>query len=192
MKTVLIRGCDELFGPDIALFFLQQNWRVIATMRFPTSGVMPVSENFSLLPLDHTDQQNIDLILQLSEPVDVLINCIDANRDISNGYTARQLYRNAIDSKIMGTLAMTWAITPYFQKRKKGMIINVAEKLSETIKTINKSHSSSLKQDNIKVCLISFGQGIAQINRNMDPLNNLVKAIWQEVCSPSGEEIILV
>jgi NAD(P)-dependent dehydrogenase (short-subunit alcohol dehydrogenase family) len=40
MKTVLITGCSSGFGLDIAKHFLEQGWKVVATMRTPDSSVL--------------------------------------------------------------------------------------------------------------------------------------------------------
>ncbi|WP_312134366.1 SDR family NAD(P)-dependent oxidoreductase, partial [Leclercia sp.] len=35
MKTVMITGCSSGFGLETARYFLEQGWKVIATMRTP-------------------------------------------------------------------------------------------------------------------------------------------------------------
>ncbi|MFO4987232.1 SDR family NAD(P)-dependent oxidoreductase, partial [Salmonella enterica subsp. enterica serovar 1,4,[5],12:i:-] len=54
-KTILITGCSSGFGREIAQYFLERDWRVIATMRSPREDVLPRSENLLVLPLEVTD-----------------------------------------------------------------------------------------------------------------------------------------
>ena len=44
MKTVLITGCSSGFGLETARYFLDRDWRVIATMRTPRPDLLPASE----------------------------------------------------------------------------------------------------------------------------------------------------
>ncbi|MBB5426800.1 NAD(P)-dependent dehydrogenase (short-subunit alcohol dehydrogenase family) [Paraburkholderia sp. JPY158] len=55
MKTVLITGCSSGFGLEIARYFLDRDWRVIATMRTPREDVLPRSDRLSILALDVKD-----------------------------------------------------------------------------------------------------------------------------------------
>ncbi len=50
MKTVLITGCSSGFGLEIAKYFGDRNWKVIATMRTPREDILPPSEHLRILP----------------------------------------------------------------------------------------------------------------------------------------------
>ncbi len=39
MQTIMITGCSSGFGLETARYFLEQGWKVIATMRAPQEGV---------------------------------------------------------------------------------------------------------------------------------------------------------
>lgn len=41
MKTVMITGCSSGFGLETARYFLEQGWKVIATMRTPQENLLP-------------------------------------------------------------------------------------------------------------------------------------------------------
>lgn len=45
MKTILITGCLSGFGLEIARYFLDRDWKVVATMRRPREDVLPRSEH---------------------------------------------------------------------------------------------------------------------------------------------------
>ena len=74
MKTVLITGCSSGFGLEIAKYFLERNWKVVATMRTPREGILPPSENLRILPLDVTKPESIDAAITAAGPIDVLVN----------------------------------------------------------------------------------------------------------------------
>ena len=74
MKTVLITGCSTGFGREIATYFLDRGWNVVATMRDPAASTLPVSERLRVLALDVTDADSIAAAIQEAGPVDVLVN----------------------------------------------------------------------------------------------------------------------
>ena len=49
MKTILITGCSSGFGLEIARYFLDRDWKVVATMRRPREDVLPRSEHLRVL-----------------------------------------------------------------------------------------------------------------------------------------------
>src|SRR4028118_1359308 len=74
MKTILITGCSTGFGLEIARYFLDRAWNVIATMRTPRADVLPTSDRLRILPLDVTDSQSIAEAITAAGPIDVLVN----------------------------------------------------------------------------------------------------------------------
>ncbi len=59
MQTIMITGCSSGFGLETARYFLEQGWKVIATMRAPQEGVLPASDRLRLVRLDVTSAQSI-------------------------------------------------------------------------------------------------------------------------------------
>ena len=59
MKTILITGCSSGFGLETARYFLDREWKVIATMRTPREDVLPRSEHLRVLALDVTDPDSV-------------------------------------------------------------------------------------------------------------------------------------
>ena len=59
MKTVLITGCSSGYGLETARYFHTKGWNVIATMRQPRPGLLPVSDRMQLLALDVTQPESI-------------------------------------------------------------------------------------------------------------------------------------
>lgn len=74
MQTIMITGCSSGFGTETARYFLEQGWKVIATMRAPQEGLLPASDRLRLVRLDVTSAQSIaEAIAEVGE-IDVLVN----------------------------------------------------------------------------------------------------------------------
>ena len=74
MNTVLITGCSTGFGREIANLFLENGWKVVATMRNLAKSALPPSENLKILPLDVTDAASIAAAVAQAGDIDVLVN----------------------------------------------------------------------------------------------------------------------
>ncbi|WP_070106113.1 SDR family oxidoreductase [Burkholderia plantarii] len=134
MQTVLITGCSSGFGLEIARHFLARDWRVVATMRTPRSGLLPASERLRVLPLDVTDPHGIEQAVAAAGPIDVLVNNAGfgaaAPAELVPLATARALF----ETNTLGTLAVTQAVLPQFRRRRAGVIVNVTS--SVTLKAL--------------------------------------------------------
>lgn len=134
MKTILITGCSSGFGLDIARYFLQRDWKVIATLRTPKEGIFPASDNLTVLPLDVTDTYSIQQAIAAAGPIDVLVNNagiglfgIFENLSLD---TAREIF----ETNTFGTMAMIQAVLPQFREKQAGVIVNVTS--SVTLKAL--------------------------------------------------------
>jgi NAD(P)-dependent dehydrogenase (short-subunit alcohol dehydrogenase family) len=134
MKTILITGCSSGFGLDIARYFLQRDWKVIATLRTPKEGIFPASDNLTVLPLDVTDTDSIQQAIAAAGPIDVLVNNagiglfgIFENLSLD---TAREIF----ETNTFGTMAMIQAVLPQFREKQAGVIVNVTS--SVTLKAL--------------------------------------------------------
>lgn len=134
MKTILITGCSSGFGLETAKYFLERNWRVIATMRTPRENILPASENLHLLALDVCDPESIDKAVQAAGPIDVLVN--NAGIGVLNALEglSMEMIREVFETNTFGTIAMTQAVLPQFRERKSGVIVNVTS--SVTLKSL--------------------------------------------------------
>jgi len=134
MKTVLITGCSSGFGLETARYFLERDWKVIATMRTPREDVLPRFEHLRLLALDVTDPDSVRQAVLAAGPIDVLVNnagigVLAALEGISME-TAEEIFK----TNTLGTIAMTQAVLPQFRQRKAGVIVNVTS--SVTLKSL--------------------------------------------------------
>ncbi|WP_214474562.1 SDR family oxidoreductase [Mesorhizobium sp. dw_380] len=130
MKTVLITGCSSGFGLETARYFLDHDWKVVASMRTPREGVLPRSEHLRLLALDVTDSESIRLAVQAAGPIDVLVN--NAGIGVLNALegTSMEIAREVFETNTLGTIAMTRAVFPQFRQRQAGVVVNVTSSVT--------------------------------------------------------------
>lgn len=134
MKTILITGCSSGFGLEIAKYFLERNWKVIATMRTPQEGVLPKSEHLRVLKLDVTNAESIRRAVEEAGPIDVLVNNAGVGMLGPFESTPMDAVRDVFETNTFGTMAMTQAVLPQFRARRSGIVINVAS--SVTLKAL--------------------------------------------------------
>ncbi len=125
MKTVLITGCSSGYGLETARHFLAQGWNVIATMRVPREGILPVSAKLRVLPLDVTCPDSIAHSLAAAGPIDVLVN--NAGIGLFGAFEATPMatVHEIFETNTFGVMAMCQAIIPQFRERRAGTIVNV-------------------------------------------------------------------
>jgi short-subunit dehydrogenase len=125
MKTVLITGCSSGFGFKTAQYFLDRDWKVIATMRSPREDLLPRSERLRVLALDVTNSESIGKAVDAAGPVDVLVNNAGIGMLSVFEGTSMKTVREVFDTNTFGTMAMTQAMLPQFRQQKEGVIVNV-------------------------------------------------------------------
>jgi NAD(P)-dependent dehydrogenase (short-subunit alcohol dehydrogenase family) len=135
MKTVLITGCSTGFGLETARYFLDQGWRVVATMRTPDKNVLPASDRLRIVALDVTDPDSIRHAVETAGPIDVLVN--NAGIGFLNALegTPMATVRDIFETNTFGTMAMTQAVLPQFRERKDGVVVNVTSTV--TLRPLN-------------------------------------------------------
>ncbi|WP_180350780.1 SDR family oxidoreductase [Klebsiella pneumoniae] len=125
MQTIMITGCSSGFGLETARYFLEQGWKVIATMRAPQEGVLPASDRLRLVRLDVTSAQSIaEAIAEVGE-IDVLVNNAGVGMLNALEGAPREAIANLFATNTLGTIAMTQAVIPRFRERRSGTIVNV-------------------------------------------------------------------
>ena len=130
MKTVLITGCSSGFGLETAKYFLERDWRVIATMRTPREDLFTPSENLRVLPLDVTNAESIRSVIESAGPIDVLVN--NAGIGLLNAVegTPMETVREIFETNTFGVMAMTSAVLPQFRERRSGVVVNVTSSVT--------------------------------------------------------------
>lgn len=130
MKTALITGCSSGYGLETARYFLDQGWKVIATMRTPREGVLPASPALRLLALDVTSEASIAAAIEAAGPIDALVN--NAGIGVVGAFEATPMahIRRVFETNTFGVMAMTQAVIPQFRARRSGVIVNVTSSVT--------------------------------------------------------------
>jgi len=130
MKTVLITGCSSGFGLETARYFLERDWKVIATMRTPREDLLPRTGHLRVLTLDVTDPESVRQAVEAAGPIHVLVN--NAGVGLLNALegTSMATAREVFETNTFGTMAMIQAVLPQFRQRKAGVIVNVTSSVT--------------------------------------------------------------
>lgn len=134
MPTILITGCSSGFGLETAKLFVEKGWNVIATMRTPSEGLLPVSDRLRLLELDVTSPASIARAVEMAGPIDVLVNNAGFGAPSPVELTAPETIHALFQTNTIGTLAMVQAVVPQMRQRRAGVVINVTSTV--TVKTL--------------------------------------------------------
>lgn len=130
MKTVFITGCSSGFGLETARYFLERDWKVIATMRTLNDNVLPPSEHLRVLALDITDPESIRQAVEAAGPIDVLVNNAGIGLFSVFEDTSMDTVREIFETNTLGTMAMTRAVLPQFRQRRAGVVVNVTSSVT--------------------------------------------------------------
>ncbi|MEI2453146.1 SDR family oxidoreductase [Lysobacter firmicutimachus] len=130
MKTVLITGCSSGYGLETARYFHDRGWNVVATMRRPNPGLLPVSDRVKLVALDVTDAGSIGRAIAEAGQIDVLVN--NAGIGVVGAFeaTPMQTVREIFDTNTFGTMAVTQAVIPQMRAHRSGAIVNVTSSVT--------------------------------------------------------------
>ena len=126
MNTVLITGCSSGFGRETAVYFLDQGWTVVATMRDPSASTLPPSDRLRVLPLDVTDPASIATAIDAAGPVDVLVNNAGVGWLNAIEGSPMRIVREVFETNTFATVAMMQAVLPGMRERRAGVIVNVS------------------------------------------------------------------
>ena len=126
MPIVLITGCSSGFGRETATYFLNQGWKVVATMRNPSASTLPASDGLRVLPLDVTDPASIAAAIEAAGPVDVLVNNAGLGWLNAIEGSPMRIVREVFETNTFATVAMMHAVLPDMRERRAGVIVNVS------------------------------------------------------------------
>lgn len=156
MKTILITGCSSGYGLATAQHFHDRGWNVVATMRTPRTGILPVSDRIHIVPLDVTNGASIASALEQAGPIDVLVN----NAGIGWGGTLEGASllraREVFETNTFGVIAMCQAVIPQFRDHCAGMIVNVTSTVAMVGFPLASIYTAS------KTAIEGFSQSLAQ------------------------------
>ena len=172
MKTVLITGCSSGFGLETARYFLDRDWKVIATMRTPREDVLPRSDRLRVLALDVTDPESVRKAVDAAGPIDVLVNNAGIGVLCALEGISMKTAREVFETNTLGTMAVTQAVLPQFRQRKAGVIVNVTSSVTlkslpllsvytaskAAVNAFTESLALELQQFNVRVRLVIPGR----------------------------------
>jgi NAD(P)-dependent dehydrogenase (short-subunit alcohol dehydrogenase family) len=168
MKTILITGCSSGFGKEIAKYFLERDWKVVATMRTPRADILPVSENLQILPLDVTDAESIRKAVEAAGEIDALVNNAGIGLFSAIESTSLENIREIFETNTIGTIAMIQAVLPQFRTRKTGAIVNITSSVTYKPLPLLSIYRAS------KAAINAFTESLAV---ELEPLNVRVRAV---------------
>jgi NAD(P)-dependent dehydrogenase (short-subunit alcohol dehydrogenase family) len=134
MKTIFITGCSTGFGREIAQYFLDQDWSVVATMRNPAASTLPTSARLRVLPLDVTSADSIAAAVEQAGAIDALVNNAGIGWLNAVEGTPIEVVHDIFETNLFGAIAMMQAVLPGMRDRKSGVIVNVGS--SSTLKPL--------------------------------------------------------
>jgi NAD(P)-dependent dehydrogenase (short-subunit alcohol dehydrogenase family) len=168
-----ITGCSTGFGRALAALLLERGNRVVVTARDPETVRDFESQGEALiLPLDVTDQANIETAVKAAEArfgaIDVLVNNAGIGYFSAIEEGEDNQVRRLFEINVFGLARMIQVILPGMRKRRKGYIVNL----------------SSIGG------LMSF-PAVGYYNASKFAVEGLSEALWQEV-EPLGIRVMLV
>ena len=128
-KHVLITGAASGFGERLAHCYAAEGWTVTATMRDVAKASVGFSklESVHVARLDITAEasirQGVDEAVDVHGPVDVLANVAAYALIGSLEETSLEQIRQAFETNVIGTLAVTKEVLPSMRRRRAGHII---------------------------------------------------------------------
>ena len=168
-----ITGCSTGFGRAVAALLLERGNRVVVTARDPETVRDFESQGEALiLPLDVTDQANIETAVKAAEArfgaIDVLVNNAGIGYFSAIEEGEDNQVRRLFEINVFGLARMVQVVLPGMRKRRKGYIVNL----------------SSIGG------LMSF-PAVGYYNASKFAVEGLSEALWQEV-EPLGIRVMLV
>ena len=136
-KTVFITGASSGIGKATALYFAEEGWNVVATMRDPKKSLdFTDKKNILCLALDVMQPHTITLAVRSTIKkfggIDVLVNNAGFGMEGPFEGATDQHVEDIFDTNVMGLMRVTRAILPHFRKNRKGIIINISSMAGRT------------------------------------------------------------
>jgi NAD(P)-dependent dehydrogenase (short-subunit alcohol dehydrogenase family) len=130
-NTILITGASSGIGRATARLFQVKGWNVIATMRDPDKETeLTALERTLVTRLDVQEIDSISLAVDAGISrfgrIDALLNNAGYGAYGPLEATPLEKIRRQFDTNVIGLMATTQAVLPYFRKQGAGVILNVS------------------------------------------------------------------
>ncbi|MCX7920585.1 MAG: SDR family oxidoreductase [Clostridia bacterium] len=173
-KTVLITGASTGIGKETALYFHENGWNVIATMRNPERRKTELhnKKDIDLIHLDVLDstsiQNAINFAINKYGKIDVLVN--NAGYALVGPFevSSREQIEKQFQTNVFGLMDVMREVIPVFKKQKEGVIVNLASIGGRTAFPLYSSYNST------KWALEGFSESV---HYELKPFNIKVKVI---------------
>lgn len=186
MKNIIITGASGGLGKEIAIYFSNKGWNVIATMIcIKNQDVFHGIPNVRCYELNVTSKESIEAaktaILKEFKSIDVVIN--------NAGIGYRSFVELSEDSKIDAIVDVNWlgvvkvcrAFIPHFRKQNKGQFINISSiaglvnlplgsfyhATKKAVESFSECMAYELLDFNISVCTVQFGNAPTNFQKNV-------------------------
>lgn len=175
-KVIFITGASSGLGKATSLFFAEQGWNVIATMRNPSEEQeLSNHPNIFLTRLDVIDNETIKTAIQEGiekfGQIDALVNNAGYGQQGIFEAVSPEKIKEQFDVNVFGLMNVTRAILPHFRSRQQGTIVNVTSGAGRVtvplipiyaaskfaVEGFSESLSYELESQNIKVKIIEPG-----------------------------------
>lgn len=175
-KVIFVTGASSGLGKATSLFFAQQGWNVIATMRNPEKETeLKNFSNVLVTRLDVSDAPSIKTAItegiEKFGHIDALLNNAGYGQQGLFEAISPEKIREQFEVNVFGLMDVTRAILPHFRSRKQGTIVNVTSGVGRitvplvsiyaaskfAIEGFSESLSYELESQNIKVKIIEPG-----------------------------------
>ncbi|MEJ5053460.1 SDR family oxidoreductase [Sphingobacterium sp. MYb382] len=129
-KTLFITGASSGIGQATALYFANNGWNVVATMRNPErQNVLKDADNILVVKVDVEQPDTFEPAIQAGiakfGKIDALLNNAGyGQHGLFEATSAAQIKRQ-FSVNLFGTMEITRALLPYFRKQGSGTIVNI-------------------------------------------------------------------
>jgi len=175
-KTLFITGASSGIGQATALYFANNGWNVVATMRNPErQDVLKDADNLLVVKVDVEQPDTFEPAIQAGiakfGKIDALLNNAGyGQHGLFEATSAAQIQRQ-FSVNLFGTMEITRALLPYFRKQGSGTIVNITSGVGRVtvplvsiyaaskfaLEGFSESLSFELASQNIRVKIIEPG-----------------------------------
>lgn len=186
MKNILITGASGGIGQEMAFYFAQNGWNVIATMLCLSHGTALVDKkNIYCYVLDVTSTESIaaakEKILSDFKTIDVVVNNAGIGyRSIVELSEDAQI-NSIVDINYLGVVKVCRAFIPVFREQNSGQFINITSiaglvnlplgsfyhSTKHAVESFSECMAYELAGFNISVATVQFGNTPSDFQKNV-------------------------
>lgn len=186
LKTILITGASGGLGKEMALYFANKNWNVIATViAIKEAEVFQDVSNIYCYELNVTSQESIEraksAIVANHPTIDVIVNNAGIGYRSFVELSEDEKIDSIVDINWLGVVKMCRAFIPIFREQRFGQFINITSiaglvnlplgsfyhSTKKAVESFSECMSYELMDFNISVCTVQFGNAPTNFQKNV-------------------------